>query len=137
MRPKRMVTPSRIVKIADTLTKPVSMDHALELGVACFEEGMMEVLRHIAVQDLNQECGPIVMSKYSGEMTKVTEERYRALQQVLDGGERELLKRYDEAYRNLSGAEIEDYFIAGFIRGYRYLKNHFTFSPNYEIEEEA
>lgn len=137
MRSRSMVSPRRIAKIADTLKKPVSMDYGLELGVACFEEGMMEILRHVAEQDFNQDCGHILMSAYSKEMNRIAEEKYEELQSVLDCRQQGLLKQYDEAYRNLSGSEVNDYFIVGFIRGYRFLRNHIIFDQNIEFEEEA
>ncbi|WP_338754860.1 hypothetical protein [Bacillus sp. FJAT-52991] len=76
---RSMVTPSTIAQIADETSLNVSLDHTLHFGVACYKEGITDVLRPIAIQDLDYGVKEIPLSSHSAEIAKKVEESFQEL----------------------------------------------------------
>ncbi|AEH49824.1 MAG: hypothetical protein CW346_14675 [Bacillaceae bacterium] len=115
-----MVTAHKIAEIAKS--HRVSLDYALTFGAACYDAGMVEVLKGVAIEVLAREGSNILASKYTKEKRSIVEEKYEALKSVLNEQERQLLEDFNDEFHDLVYAEAENYFIEGFIQGYRYLK---------------
>ncbi|MGM7637614.1 DUF6809 family protein [Bacillus sp. Hm123] len=124
-----MVTPEKIAKIANETSLNVSLDHTFHFGVACYEEGITEVLRPIAIQDLDHGVQDIPLSRHSAEIAKKVEKAYQELKERLNDSEQQVLKKYVDTCNDLLRVEADDYFIHGFLRGYRYLKNINEYTP--------
>lgn len=115
-----MVTVYKIAEIAKS--HRVSLDYALEFGSACYDAGMVEVLKGVAIEVLAREGNNIATSKYTKERRLAVEEKYKALESVLNEQERQLLEDFTDELYALMATEAEDHFVEGFIHGYRYLK---------------
>jgi hypothetical protein len=101
-------------------------DDTLKIGSACFDAGAREILRHIAIVDI-EKLGPLsIASNHTKRMSVECQEKYDLINTTINKIERPLLKEYDEAFHNLMAAEAHDYYIEGFIRGYAFLKYHIT-----------
>lgn len=137
-RSRAMVTPNRIVEIAkDKLPRTTSFDQAGSFGISCYESGMIEVLRGVAMEDLEYGMGPILMTVHTKKYVKQVIEKSEELRNTLDGPTFEIFKEFEEVQQNLLGAETSDHFIEGFIRGYRYLKNQMEFGDYNAVREGA
>ncbi|KGP59364.1 hypothetical protein NP92_14510 [Anoxybacillus gonensis] len=110
----------------------VSLDYALEFGAACYDAGMVEVIREIAVQELATGGATILQSRFTNQLLKIVEEKYHKLENTLNRHERQMLKEFEEAFQEASAADAHDHYIAGFISGYRYLKNYITFHTDFK-----
>ena len=115
-----MVTAHKIAEIAKS--HRVSLDYALKFGAACYDAGMVEVLKGVAIEVLAREGNNIATSKYTKERRLAVEEKYKALESVLNEQEKQLLEDFTDELYALMAAEAEDHFVEGFIHGYRYLK---------------
>ncbi|NNU94695.1 hypothetical protein ETC01_16350 [Geobacillus sp. NFOSA3] len=115
-----MVTAHKIAEIAKS--HRVSLDYALKFGAACYDAGMVEVLKGVAIEVLAREGNNIATSKYTKERRLAVEEKYKALESVLNEEEKQLLEDFNDEFQDLVYTEAENYFIEGFIHGYRYLK---------------
>lgn len=119
-----MVSINKIAKIAKK--KKVSMDYTLEFGESCYEAGMIEILKGIAMNELH--FSPQRKLSSSGEeASKILDEKYENLKNILDEDKQKVLLDYDDAFNNFSSIENTDEFIDGFIKGYRFLKNQVEF----------
>lgn len=122
---QHMVCPS---KIAKTAKNKVSMDNGnLVFGTHCYEAGMVEVLKGIAMKELDEGDVCIETSKQVTKLNKKATEAYQALVNAVSNREVSLVKEMDEVYNLVAAAEAEDHFIEGFLRGYRYLKHIMEF----------
>lgn len=131
-----MVSAGTIFEIAKkTSPKTFNLNDSLKFAVDCYESGMIEVLRGIAYNDFESR-GPVAKSKYTKKMDAQCQEKYEELRNDLrwnaniDDSQTDLLKKYDDSFRDLMEAEATDYYIEGFIMGYRYLKSQIEFAPN-------
>lgn len=125
---RSMVTPTEIAEISNkTLPLAVSFDDAVSFGVTCYETGMIEVLRGIAQEDMEYGLGCILNTPRMEKDLKLVEEKSEELRQKLDEEELRLLNEFEEALSYSSMSEVEENFIQGFIRGYRYLKNQMKY----------
>lgn len=131
---RSMVTADKIARIATDTSLKVSLDHTLHFGMACYEEGMVEVLRPIAIQDLEYGVTDIPFTRHSKKMAERAEKAYEKLEESLGEAQRELLKEYMDAANDQLGAEAGDFFVHGFLRGYRFLKNINEFNHDEEYE---
>lgn len=127
-----MVTPFTIAKLADE--KEVTELHPVFCFAAdCYEAGMAEVLKEVAEQSL-EEHPPIKRSVSAKAYQSKVEYQFLLLKSTLTPDQTKLLEEYQDQTSFLSGAEASDYYIAGFLQGYRYLKSkvahHNTYCPN-------
>ena len=131
-----MVPATKIGKIAKkSLPENISLDHTLKFGIDCYESGMVEVLKDIAILDLEKGVGSIKPSNYTKQLMQKSQEKYQAIKEKLTSEEdEELLFEYSDTMTSLAGAEAGDYYIMGFIRGYRYLKKQVAFRSDYGNE---
>ncbi|KYD12498.1 hypothetical protein [Saccharococcus caldoxylosilyticus] len=81
-----MVTAGKIAEIAKS--HRVSLDYALKFGAACYDAGMVEVLKGVAIEVLAREGNNIATSKYTKERRLAVEEKYKALESVLNEQEK-------------------------------------------------
>ena len=117
-----------IAEIAkDKLPKGVSFDHSAPFGFACYESGMIEVLRGIADEDMEYGVGAILNTPQMEKWLKLTEEKSENFRQNLDEDANSLFDEFEEAFHNSAMAEVGENYIQGFIRGYRYLKNQMEY----------
>ncbi|OKL35381.1 hypothetical protein BLL40_15810 [Domibacillus mangrovi] len=130
-----MVTTSRIADIAEETSLKVSLDHTLGFGIACYDSGMVEVLRDIAMEELETLTEGVPMTVHTRELTEETEKSYQAIYNGLDQKEKELLHDFQDKFYDMLLAEVGDHFIHGFVQGYRYLKNRIAYTSGYEIYE--
>lgn len=92
-----MVTVDKIAKIAKA--HRVNLDYTLEFGAACYDAGMVEVIREIAVQDLATGGATILQSRFTNQLLKIVEEKYHKLENTLNRHERQMLKEFEEAFQ--------------------------------------
>jgi hypothetical protein len=124
--------------ISETSEKNISMDNGnLQFGTSCYEAGMIEVIKGIAIQEMDHmeyRDSSERVKRLNNEAVKA----YEALANNLNGDKFEIndilngklidrLKEMDAVYNQVAAAEAEDNFIEGFIRGYRYLKHLMEF----------
>ncbi|OKL36235.1 hypothetical protein BLL40_11515 [Domibacillus mangrovi] len=128
-----MVTTSRIADIAEETSLEVSLDHTLGFGTACYDSGMVEVLRDIAAEELETLIEGVPVTVHTRELTGKTEESYQTIYNGLDQKEKELLNVFQDNFHDMLLAEAGDHFIHGFVQGYRYLKNRIVYTSGYEI----
>lgn len=131
-----MVPATKIGKIAKkSLPENISLDHTLNFGVSCYESGMIEVLKDIAFLDLEKGIDSIKPSIYTKQLQQECQKKFQAVKEKLTSEEAEkLLLEFEDAMTSLAGSEAGDYYIMGFIRGYRYLKNQVAFRSDYGNE---
>ncbi|MFD2613565.1 hypothetical protein [Paenibacillus gansuensis] len=90
-------------------------------GTRLFEEGMVEVLRELALTTLFAMDVPASDAYFKAE--EVTEnKRDSMLTSALPDHQKEALIEYEEALNFSRLLENEDHFVAGFLAGYRFLK---------------
>lgn len=131
---KDMVSPMTISKIAGRFNN-ISYDYAGSFGVACYEEGMKQVIKQIARISLFT-GGPIPQSKHARKATKKLENMYQNIVKALKDNDKQTLDKLGEAYSNVMAAECEDHYIEGFIRGYQYLMNYLIFHSDIPLGQE-
>lgn len=135
---KEMVTPTIIAEIAqERLHSSISLDNTLGFGITCYEKGMEEVLRQIAIRDLERVGFYMCTSKYTKKESAKTDKMFQELKTTLNNEEIEKLEEYDDAFMNFLAAEAGDYYIEGFLRGYRHLKTFLEFHTNFKGEYES
>ncbi|PFA66866.1 hypothetical protein CN378_12700 [Bacillus sp. AFS015802] len=111
-------------KIAPIANKHYVSGQDIAFGVDCYEKGMIEILRGVALAELHQSnVGVVHMSKHAKNMAMKCETEFKSLQANLSENKKQMLSDYDEQFHDLLAAETTDHFVEGFIRGYRYLKS--------------
>ena len=116
-----MVTPFTIAKLADE-KEVKELQPVLGFGANCYEAGMVDVLKEVAEKAL-AEHPAIQRSEAAKVYQSKVEYQFLLLRSTLTPEQMTLLEQYHDQYDFLSGAEASDYFIAGFLQGYRYLKS--------------
>lgn len=116
----RIVTANRIAELANE-NKVKNLDPILIFAGNCYEAGMIEILREIAEKELER-FPSFKMSPYTNKVTKQVEEKYQLLKNSLNQPQIEVLEDYDDDFHSLIAAESGDYFVEGFVHGYKYLK---------------
>lgn len=120
-----MVSSVKIAEMAkEKLQNPLDFHDTLQFGSACYDAGMVEVLRMIAVK---YGRGYVSASEETKQQELVVQRKKEELIKALNEETKQLFEEYDEAIRDLMGYEAEDHLIEGFIRGYRFLKNYTLF----------
>lgn len=128
-----MVDLAKVIRMAKKeLPNHIKIDRILDFVIACYDSGMVEVIREIAIRDLYTGGGLVNQSKYARKMHAAAEEKYQTLESKLNEEERKLLADLDDAFNDVMAAETYDYYIEGFVRGYRYLKHHITYHTNFK-----
>lgn len=123
-----MIAPTKLVeKTGDTLPKHVSWDDAGRFGLTSYEAGMIEVLRGVAVEDFEYGVGPIPSTKERDRFVELANQKASELGGKLDEFAYNLFLEFDQATQNAASEEAVEYFIQGFLRGYRYLKNQMEY----------
>jgi hypothetical protein len=125
----RIVTPFTIAKLADE-KEVKDLQPVLGFGADCYEAGMMEILTEVAERAL-AEHPAINRSEPAKSYQNNVEYQLLLLKNSLTPDQVKLLEEYDDQYGFLSGAEATDYFIAGFLQGYRYLKSRVAHPSSY------
>jgi hypothetical protein len=116
-----MVTPFTIAELADE--KEVKDLHpVLGFGAECYEAGMIEVLRMVAEKELEKHS-EIKLSQSTKEFNSKMEYQYLLLKEASNLQQNKLLEEFQDQYEFLNGSENTDFYIAGFLQGYRYLKS--------------
>jgi hypothetical protein len=110
-----------LVEIANK-TKVSLNDGNLVFGMACYDAGAIEILRHIAELELTKT--EFYSSDHTKKMNRITEDKYQELLNAIHRSERPMAEAFDQAWHDYSAAEAYDYFVEGFISGYRFLKDH-------------
>jgi hypothetical protein len=98
-------------------------DDTLKIGSACFDAGAREILRHVAIVDL-ESGDPVKCSNYTKRLSRECEEKYKVVENMLSKEGAALLKQYDDFFHDMAAGEAHDYYIEGFIRGYVFMKYH-------------
>ena len=125
---RSIVTSGEIAEIAkNKLPKGVSFDHSAPFGFACFESGMIGVLRGIADEDMEYGAGNIPETSEMKRWLKVRDEKSESLRQNFDEDANSLFDEFEEAFHNSAMAEEGENYIQGVIRGYCYLKNQMEY----------
>lgn len=115
-----MVTLDRIAEL--TKGRDVKLDDVLSFSVDCYEAGMSEVLKEIAEREMENHP-PIELTESTKEELRKIENLLNDLRHILDPSELRILEEFNDKYESLNSSESWEYFIAGFLRGYRYLKS--------------
>ena len=123
-----MITATRLVeKTGDALPEHVSWDDAGRFGLMSYEAGMIEVLRGVAAEDFEYGVGTIPITAEMGRLSEMANQKASELSGKLDESTYILFLEFDCATQDASGVEATEYFVQGFLRGYRYLKNQMEF----------
>jgi hypothetical protein len=125
-----MVSYSTIIEIAKKSNTSVNGENAI-LASECYDAGMAEILKEIAENLLFTDTD-IMASKSSVKAGIKVDEAKKALLCSLGSNSHELVKDFEESFQDLMGIEVGDWFVEGFVRGYRYLKH----SIAHKIERE-
>jgi predicted nucleotidyltransferase len=133
-----MVNRKKVERIAKKeLPHHIKIDHTIDFGIACYDSGMVEVIREIAVRDLSTGGGPVNQSKYAQKMHAIAK-KISNFRKKLNEEERQFLEDFDEAFNSALAAESYDHYVEGFVRGYRYVKyyitHHTNFNGDYDYE---
>jgi hypothetical protein len=119
--------------IADIAKKEgVSADRTLNFGSACYNAGMIAVIRSVAILDFERTGFNVSPSKSTKECMPNVENTLEILINTLHRLDREVFEIHSEALQELHAKEQRDYYIEGFIRGYSYLKDFITFHTDHE-----
>lgn len=97
---------------------------SLEIGTAFFEAGMVEVLKDIAVSQMDRQnhYQTLENSKTVVDTRLECEAAYQNLFGQLTPEQQNLLEKFDDQWAGHASALEGDQFIAGFIHGYAFLK---------------
>lgn len=122
---RHMATPDKIYKLSkEKMSSKVNWNDVSNIATYCYDEGATDILTHVAELYLEKAEDCFDMSKETREVTQITEEKHQELKNTLNEKEIPLLEAYDEAWHDMSASESYDYYIRGFIAGYRFLKSH-------------
>lgn len=125
---REMITPTKLLeKTGDALPKHVSWDDAGRFGLTSYEAGMIDVLRGVAEEDLEYGVGHISITTDMERFSEMANQKASDLSGKLDESTYNLFLEFDCATHDASAAEATEYFIQGFLRGYRYLKNQMEY----------
>lgn len=116
-----MVTPFTIARLADE-NEIKELHPVLGFGADCYEAGMIEVLKELAEREL-MNLPPIKLSELTNGYQGKVDLHYLLLKNALTPQQIKLLEEYSDQFEFLNGSAASDYFIAGFLHGYRYLKS--------------
>ena len=116
-----MVSRSRIANLANE-SNVKNLESVIGFASICYEAGMMEILRGIAEKELDRHPS-VELSKSTRELINKVDHLLNILENTLNPEQMKLLKECNLQYQSLVDAEASDYFAAGFLNGYRYLKS--------------
>jgi hypothetical protein len=100
--------------------KASNLRQTIQFGEDCYDSGVLEVLKGIASQEVIH-ADP-EQSDLATSVGETFEEKSEELKAMLDKKALKLFEEYEAASAHLMAVETNDNFIAGFIRGYMYLK---------------
>lgn len=120
-----MVTVSTLVPIANTTQTSFNYNNSMEFGVRCYEAGMIHILKGIAEEFL--ETTDVYCSDFTRSMNKIVEKKRQELEMTLNPTDYGLVRKYEESINEANTAETADYYMQGFLDGYRYLSNRNAF----------
>lgn len=101
-----------------------SIENRYEFLTGIYEEGMTAVLREIAVAKMlewEEDDSKERPCQQKEALCKV-EMAYKKLGETLNATQRGLLITLDSEFGGLMSTESKEYFVAGFIAGYRFIK---------------
>jgi hypothetical protein len=116
-----MVSRSRIAKLANE-SNVNNIESVIGFASICYEAGMMEILKGIAEKELDRHPA-VELSTSTRELINKVDHLLNILENTLNPEQMKLLKECGHQYQYLADAQANDYFIAGFMNGYRYLKS--------------
>jgi hypothetical protein len=116
-----MAAPSTITEIA-LESLPNEKGDIIKFGSECFDAGVIEILKQIANSSLTTRH--FTSTEETQKRAMETEERYLELKNSLNDAYIPLAENLDQAWGDFMAAEAYDYYVSGFIDGYRYLKNY-------------
>ena len=132
---KTMTRSQKVSDIASSIGIEGPIGNGLEIGTACHDAGMISILRIIAEQEMIKEKSSIVPSKITNEMAVSTEEKFKTVTNSLSQEQQDLLLEYDDEFTSYLGCYSEDYYIQGFISGFRFLMREIKFGNGRELLE--
>lgn len=125
-----MVSPFKIAAIAkEKIHHSTDFHNILEFGSVCYDAGVEEVLKIVASK-YDSEYVPA--SEQTKQQELVVQKKRDELIKALNEEAKQLFEEYDEAIHDLMHFKAGDHLTEGFIRGYRFLKNHILFGSNGE-----
>lgn len=117
-----MVGFGKIAKIVRNSSDSKIEWNQMKIGEACYEAGMVEILREIALKSFGQ--AQIPNSVETQEALDSTEDLYKEIDShVVDPNLHELVKQLHKKHGEAQCCSGEDHFVEGFIAGYRFLKS--------------
>lgn len=125
---RSMVSATTIADLAkNTLPGSISLNDSLGFATTCYESGMIDVLRGVAMEDMEYGVGFIKSTPKMEKDLKEMEKRTEELRRVLNVDQFRLFREFIESANNVENSDAEENYIQGFLRGYRYLKNQMEF----------
>jgi hypothetical protein len=116
-----MVSRSRIANLANE-SNVKNLESVIGFASVCYEAGMMEILKGIAEKELDRHPS-VELSKSTRELINKVDHLLNILENTLNPEQMKLLKECSHQYQYLVDAQAADYFLAGFMSGYRYLRS--------------
>lgn len=125
---RSMVSAITIADLAkNTLPGSVSLNDSLGFATTCYESGMIDVLRGVAMEDMEYGVGYVELTPKLEKDLKEMEKRSKEVERFLNEDQLRFFDEFIESANNVRNSDAEENYIQGFLRGYRYLKNQMEF----------
>lgn len=121
-----MVNLETLAPIAIGTDTEFHKNNSMDFGVKCYEAGMIEVLKGIAEDRLEKLV--LISSGFTTKLNAIADEKRLELESTFNARDYALIKEYEEALSQAEAGNAEDYYIQGFLDGYRYLAHRLAYN---------
>lgn len=116
-----MVAVDTLVPISNKTNTSFNDTNTMRFGVECYEAGMIHVLKGIAEEFL--ETAEIWSSDNTRKLNRIVCEMRYELEATFNPSLFQLIKKYEEALNEANSSDAGDFYMQGWLDGYRYLSN--------------
>ncbi|MEC1155512.1 DUF6809 family protein [Cytobacillus horneckiae] len=109
-------------------------DKGLRIGTACYDAGMISILRLFAEKQIvEDDPSTFKESDMTKSLAVTTQEKFDKLFKTLDEEQQKMFLEYEDEQTSYLGCSREDYYIQGFISGFRFLMREIKYGTGDEL----
>lgn len=134
---KSMVHGEKVYQLAESIGINGGIgDKGLRIGSTCYDAGMISILRIIAAQQsIEDDPSTFKESDMTKSLAGTTQDKFDKLFNTLDEVQQKMFLDYEDEQTSYMGCSRDDYYIQGFISGFRFLLREIKYGSGNELLE--